>query len=88
MQDPTEPDRPEILSGPGDVRLAEKSAGRSARSPGGKSKAKIIVIAAAALVAVLAAGGVGYLLASDTVSAPSATQDGARPAPTQTDPLH
>ncbi|GGO66078.1 hypothetical protein [Nonomuraea cavernae] len=53
MQDPTEPDRQEILTGPGDA-------------PGSPRKRKPLVLAASALVAVLAAGGVGYALAGNT----------------------
>jgi hypothetical protein len=69
MRDPIEPDRHEILSGPGDTRLADKPP---------KNTKKTIAIAASALVAVLAAGGVGYMLAADPVQ-----PGGARPAPAQ-----
>jgi hypothetical protein len=79
MHDPTEQDRPEILAGPGDVRLAEKHAGRSARPPKNK---KTIAIAASVLVAVLAAGGAGYLLAASP-STPATQESGGRPAPSQ-----
>ncbi|HLU75020.1 MAG TPA: hypothetical protein VKZ82_22775, partial [Nonomuraea sp.] len=59
MHDPTEPDRYEILDGPGQRRRA-----RSKPS----DKKKIAVIAASALVAALAVGGAGYVLTagSDT----------------------
>ncbi|MFI7125398.1 hypothetical protein ACIBQ1_06860 [Nonomuraea sp. NPDC050153] len=73
MRDPIEPDRPEILSGPGDTRLADKPP---------KSAKKTVAIAAAALVAVLAAGGVGYLLAANPAG--TVQPGGARPAPSQT----
>lgn len=54
MHDPTEPDRYEILDGPGRGR-------RSARNRPSNQK-KIIVIAASALVTALAVGGAGYVL--------------------------
>ncbi|MEW1836617.1 hypothetical protein AB0392_01500 [Nonomuraea angiospora] len=72
MRDPIEPDRHEILSGPGDTRLADKPP---------KSTKKTIAIAASALVAVLAAGGVGYLLAANPAG--TVQPGGARPAATQ-----
>ncbi|MFF4617305.1 hypothetical protein [Nonomuraea jabiensis] len=72
MRDPIEPDRQEILSGPGDTRLAEKPQ---------KSTKKTIAIAASALVAVLAAGGVGYMLAANPAG--TVQPGGARPAPAQ-----
>ncbi|MBB5778440.1 hypothetical protein [Nonomuraea jabiensis] len=72
MRDPIEPDRQEILSGPGDTRLAEKPR---------KGTKKTIAIAASALVAVLAAGGVGYMLAANPTG--TAQPGGARPAPAQ-----
>ncbi|MEU8144723.1 hypothetical protein [Nonomuraea sp. NPDC048901] len=56
MQDPMEPDRQEILTGPGDMPRPA----RKARSTDNK---KTVVIAASALVAVLAAGGIGFALA-------------------------
>ncbi|MEV1239785.1 hypothetical protein [Nonomuraea sp. NPDC049750] len=56
MQDPMEPDRQEILTGPGDMPRPA----RKARSTNNK---KTVVIAASALVAVLAAGGIGFALA-------------------------
>ncbi|WP_188196436.1 hypothetical protein [Nonomuraea sp. SYSU D8015] len=80
MHDPTEPDRQEILSGPGDVRLAEKSESRRPRAP--KNTKKTIVIAASALAAVLAAGGVGYMLAAGP-TAPATQDAGGRPAPSE-----
>ncbi|MGN9838042.1 hypothetical protein ACTMTI_07960 [Nonomuraea sp. H19] len=80
MQDPNESDRQEILTGPGDVRLAQRNA-----TPGHKSSKntkKTAVIAAAVLAAVLAAGGAGYMLAANPGT--PATQDGSgRPAPSQ-----
>ncbi|MFI6734497.1 hypothetical protein ACIBI9_16335 [Nonomuraea sp. NPDC050451] len=72
MRDPIEPDRHEILSGPGDTRLADKPP---------KSTKKTIAIAASALVAVLAAGGVGYMLAANPAG--TVQPGGARPAPAQ-----
>ncbi|MEV4012056.1 hypothetical protein AB0J35_16260 [Nonomuraea angiospora] len=72
MRDPIEPDRHEILSGPGDARLADKPP---------KSTKKTIAIAASALVAVLAAGGVGYMLAANPAG--TVQPGGARPAPAQ-----
>ncbi|NRQ34282.1 hypothetical protein HII36_20845 [Nonomuraea sp. NN258] len=70
MQDPIEPDRQEILSGPGHSRRAPKN------------QKKIVIIAVSALVAILAVGGVGFSLAGG--SGESAQQPGAgRPAPTQ-----
>ncbi|WP_327584452.1 hypothetical protein OHA25_53145 [Nonomuraea sp. NBC_00507] len=80
MQDPSEPDRPEILSGPGDVRLAQRSDGRGAEPP--KNNKKIIAIAASALVAVLAAGGVGYMLAANPTT-PATQQGTGGPAASQ-----
>ncbi|MGP3957277.1 hypothetical protein ACTWPT_14850 [Nonomuraea sp. 3N208] len=79
MQDPSEPDRPEILSGPGDVRLAQRSDGRGAEPS--KNNKKIIAIAASALVAVLAAGGIGYMLAANPT--PATQQGTGGPAPSQ-----
>ncbi|MEV0591022.1 hypothetical protein [Nonomuraea cavernae] len=67
MQDPTEPDRQEILTGPGDAP----------RSP---RKRKTLVLAASALVAALAAGGVGYTLAGNT---PAQVGQSVQPAPAQ-----
>ena len=52
MQDPTEPDRQDILDGPGDHQRS------------GRSQKKIIAIAASVLVALLAVGGVGYVMTS------------------------
>jgi hypothetical protein len=52
MQDPTEPDRQDIIDGPGDHR-------RSGRNP-----KKIVAIAASVLVAALAVGGVSYVMVS------------------------
>ncbi|MGW0197548.1 hypothetical protein [Nonomuraea sp. NPDC003201] len=72
MRDPIEPDRHEILSGPGDTRSADKPP---------KNTKKTIAIAASALVAVLAAGGVGYMLAADPAG--TVQPGGARPAPAQ-----
>ncbi|MFI9837925.1 hypothetical protein ACIHFD_12880 [Nonomuraea sp. NPDC051941] len=72
MRDPIEPDRHEILSGPGDTRSADK--------PPKRTK-KTIAIAASALVAVLAAGGVGYMLAANPAG--TVQPGGARPAPAQ-----
>ncbi|RVX38150.1 hypothetical protein EDD27_0443 [Nonomuraea polychroma] len=80
MQDPSEPDRHEILSGPGDVRLAQRSDGRGAEPP--KNKKKTIAIAASALVAVLAAGGVGYMLAANPTT-PATQQGNGGPATSQ-----
>jgi hypothetical protein len=79
MQDPMEPDRQEILSGPGDVRLASRSANTRANGP--KSNKKTLIIAASALVAVLAAGGAGYLLAGNPTG--TTPQGGGRPATSQ-----
>ncbi|MCA2221558.1 hypothetical protein [Nonomuraea aurantiaca] len=56
MQDPMEPDRQEILTGPGDMP-------RPARKARSTTNKKTVVIAASALVAVLAAGGIGFALA-------------------------
>ncbi|MER5998545.1 hypothetical protein ABT120_08240 [Nonomuraea angiospora] len=72
MRDPIEPDHHEILSGPGDTRSADKPP---------KSTKKTIAIAASALVAVLAAGGVGYMLAANPAG--TVQPGGARPAPAQ-----
>ncbi|MER6581480.1 hypothetical protein [Nonomuraea sp. NPDC001023] len=69
MHDPTEPDRQEILSGPGP----------SPRPPG-KSR-KTAVIAAFALVGVLAAGGAGYLLAAKPGQSAQQEQGSGRPSP-------
>ncbi|WP_336204827.1 hypothetical protein [Nonomuraea sp. LPB2021202275-12-8] len=69
MQDPTEPDRQDILDGPG----------RHPRS--GRNNKKIAAIAASVLVAALAVGGVGYVMTSgDTpaqVSQPARQADQA-----------
>ncbi|MFI7634406.1 hypothetical protein [Nonomuraea sp. NPDC049400] len=79
MQDPIEPDRLEILSGPGDARLAARDTTPAGKPP--KNTRKTAVIAASALVAVLVAGGAGYLLAG---SQGGTAQPGAvRPAPSQ-----
>ncbi|WP_433439726.1 hypothetical protein [Nonomuraea sp. CA-141351] len=79
MQDPIEPDRPEILAGPGDTRLAARATAPTGKPP--KNTKKIVVIAASVLVAVLAAGGIGYKLAGSPGETP---QTGAgRPAPSQ-----
>ncbi|MEV6030325.1 hypothetical protein AB0L65_04210 [Nonomuraea sp. NPDC052116] len=72
MRDPIEPDRHEILSGPGDTHPADKPP---------KSTKKTVAIAASALVAVLAAGGVGYMLAANPAG--TVQPGGARPAPAQ-----
>ncbi|MFC5825488.1 hypothetical protein [Nonomuraea insulae] len=78
MQDPTETDRQEILSGPGDTRLATRN--RRSENRATKKSQKTLFIVASALVAVLAAGGVGYMLAAN----PGETaQQGGRPAPAQ-----
>ncbi|MEU8248522.1 hypothetical protein [Nonomuraea sp. NPDC048916] len=69
MQDPTEPDRQEILTGPGD----------EPRSP---RKNRTLVIAASALVALLAAGGIGYGLAGND---PAQVGQPVQPAPAQSD---
>ncbi len=65
MQDPTEPDRQDILDGPGDHRRS------------GRNHRKIITIAASVLVAALAVGGVGYALTSGE-DAPGQTSQQAR----------
>ncbi|MEV4177646.1 hypothetical protein [Nonomuraea sp. NPDC049709] len=78
MHDPIEADRQEILTGPGDIHPASRNRPPRKRA---KSNQKTILIAASALVAVLAAGGTGYLLASD--SGQAAQQSGGRPAPSQ-----
>ncbi|TMS00092.1 hypothetical protein [Nonomuraea basaltis] len=80
MQDPTEPDRQEILSGPGDVRLAQRDSRPSGKPP--KNQKKIIVIAASVLVGLLAAGGAGYMLAANPAT-PATQEGGDRPAPSQ-----
>ncbi|MEV4392330.1 hypothetical protein [Nonomuraea sp. NPDC049607] len=69
MHDPTEPDRQEILSGPG-----------SSPRPPGKSR-KTVIIAASALVGVLAAGGAGYLLAAKPGQSTQQEQGAGRPSP-------
>lgn len=78
MQDPTETDRQEILSGPGDNRLATRNRRSENKAP--KKSQKTLFIVASALVAVLAAGGVGYMLAANPGET---TQQGGRPAPAQ-----
>ncbi|RSN12899.1 hypothetical protein DMB42_12035 [Nonomuraea sp. WAC 01424] len=69
MHDPTEPDRQEILSGPGPSR----------RAPGRNRKTVLIV--ASALVGVLAAGGAGYLLAAKPGQGTQQEQGAGRPSP-------
>ncbi|MBT2229590.1 hypothetical protein [Nonomuraea sp. NEAU-A123] len=80
MQDPMEPDRQEILTGPGDMPRPARN-GRSA------TKKKTVIVAASALVAVLAAGGIGFALAGGpggpAQPAPSTGQAG-QASPTQT----
>ncbi|MFG3439818.1 hypothetical protein ACGF0J_21445 [Nonomuraea sp. NPDC047897] len=55
MQDPTEPDRQEILTGPGDESRAPRTRKRASK--------KTVAIAAAALAGVLVAGGIGFSMA-------------------------
>lgn len=75
MQDPTEPDRPEILNGPGEGR-------RAARNRPSKKK-KITVIAASVLVAAMAVGGVGYALTAGSGETGTPTQQSRQAGPEQ-----
>ncbi|MEU8396516.1 hypothetical protein AB0C28_15115 [Nonomuraea sp. NPDC048892] len=77
MQDPTEADRQEILTGPGDTRLENRASGN--RRPRQKSN-KTLLIAGSALIAVLVAGGAGYMLASNPFGS---AQQGGGPATSQ-----
>ena len=79
MQDPNQADRQEILSGPGDARLDGSNRPRRNRST--KNHKKATILAASALVALIAAGGAGYLLAS--ANGEIAPQNGARPQTSQ-----
>ncbi|MED7926455.1 hypothetical protein SMD20_19525 [Nonomuraea sp. LP-02] len=78
MQDPTSPDRPEILSGPGDSRPANRGRGAARQ----KKTKKTAAIAAGVLVALIAAGGAGYVVASGD-STPATQQEAGRPGPSQ-----
>ncbi|QFY07152.1 hypothetical protein GBF35_11045 [Nonomuraea phyllanthi] len=80
MQDPIEPDRHETLYGPGDTRLAAGNATSTGKRQKKNTK-KTTFIAASALVAVLAAGGVGYMLAANPSEA--AQPGGGNPVPSQ-----
>lgn len=72
MHDPTEPDRHEILTGPGDESRAARTRKRANK--------KTVLIAATALVGVLAAGGIGFSLAgADPVQPGGPTQQGQSP---------
>ncbi|MFI7443937.1 hypothetical protein [Nonomuraea indica] len=72
MHDPTEPDRQEILTGPGDESRARRTRKQASK--------KTVLIAATALVGVLAAGGIGFSLAgADPVQPGPATQQGQSP---------
>ncbi|MDF2705365.1 hypothetical protein AB0C18_07485 [Nonomuraea muscovyensis] len=62
MHDPTEPDRQEILTGPGE----ESRAPRKRRQAGNRT----VLIAASALVGLLAAGGIGFSLAGGDPAQP------------------
>jgi hypothetical protein len=75
MHDPTEPDRHEILNGPGEGRRAAKSRANN--------KKKIAVIAASALVAALAVGGAGYVLTSGGDGAGTPAQQSRQADPGQ-----
>ncbi|MDA0637105.1 hypothetical protein OUY22_27190 [Nonomuraea sp. MCN248] len=75
MQDPTEPDRLEILNGPGDHRRA------ASNRPSGKKK--ITVIAAAVLVAALGVGGVGYALTAGAADPGAPAQQSGQAGPGQ-----
>ncbi|GAB2912570.1 hypothetical protein ACFMQL_23700 [Nonomuraea fastidiosa] len=79
MQDPNQADRQEILSGPGDARRDELNRPRRNRST--KNHKKATILAASALVALIAAGGAGYLLAN--ANGEVAPQNGARPQTSQ-----
>ncbi|GAA3139154.1 hypothetical protein [Nonomuraea salmonea] len=78
MQDPNQADRQEILSGPGDARLDPRN--RPQRNRSTKNNKKATILAASALVALLAAGGAGYLLAGNDGEA---AQSGAGPQTSQ-----
>ncbi|MFG1943569.1 hypothetical protein [Nonomuraea sp. NPDC048826] len=75
MQDPTEPDRQEILNGPGERRRAAKN------RP--STKKKITVIAASVLVAALAVGGAGYALTAGSGDAGTPAQQSQQAGPEQ-----
>lgn len=70
MHDPTEPDRHEILSGPGHPTRARKS-----------NKKTLIITAS--LVGAIVAGGAGYALAANPFQSTRQEQGGAQPAPSQ-----
>ncbi|WP_157247913.1 hypothetical protein [Nonomuraea typhae] len=77
MHHPTEPDKPEILTGPGD----EPRAARRTRKWN-----KTAVIAASALVAALVAGGAGFFLADRGERPAGGAQTGQQPEPQKSDP--
>ena len=79
MQDPNQADRQEILSGPGDARIDASNKPRRNRST--KDHKKATILAASALVALIAAGGAGYVLAN--ANGEVAPQSGARPQTSQ-----
>ncbi|MFE0149996.1 hypothetical protein ACFWY5_22785 [Nonomuraea sp. NPDC059007] len=66
MHHPTEPDKPEILDGPGEEPR------RARRTPSKKNKT--IIIVASALVVALAAGGAGFFLANGDKTPAGGTQ--------------